>query len=808
MLLFSLTPPPAQSTVQHVRPVNLSLTACHYREPRKLKTDAMKRVIIFLLAVIIVADAAAQSWSGKWISTMENQSASNSWMAYRKRLNADKIPATAIARIAADSKYWLWINGKQVVFEGGLKRGPNPLDTYYDTVNIAPYLQKGENTIALLLWYFGKDGFSHKSSGRAGLIFDCTAGDLQVNSDKTWKCAILPAYQTAGAPFPNFRLPEPSILYDARKATLHWQENNYDDKWMPQAMELGVAGSYPWNKLHLRPIPMWKDEGLKDYPKHPSLPFTSAGDTVVCVLPYNAQITPYLQVEAAAGQKITIATDNYLFYCSETSVRAEYITRDGIQEFECPGWMNGHKVYYFIPAGVKVTGLKYRETGYNTEFEGSFTSSDPFLNKLWEKAKRTLYINMRDTYMDCPERERAQWTGDAVIESGQAFYVLSHSSHALTRKWLNELLGWQRPDSSLYAPVPAGNWDSELPGQVAASVGYYGLWNYYLHTGDKPLIESLYAGVQRYLGSWRPDGKGTMQFRPGGWTWGDWGEERDMELLFNLWYYLAVKGMNNMALALGKTADAENYSAFMDKFRSSFNQQFWTGTAYRHPSYTGKTDDRAQALAIVAGVAEKEKYPALLKVFQTEEHASPYMEKYVLEAMFQMGYVKEALQRHEKRFGYMVNYPGFTTLFEGWGIGKEGFGGGTINHAWSGGGLTVLSQYLCGIAPIEPAYKRFQIMPQPGDVKNASAVVPSVAGKISSSFNNQPGKFTLKAIVPAGTTALIGIPNNGYTKIMLNNQVIWAKGRYKKYEPTGQNDNAMHVSFSVPPGEWQFVATK
>ncbi|MFR7465122.1 MAG: hypothetical protein ACLUVG_09725 [Phocaeicola vulgatus] len=30
---------------------------------------------------------------------------------------------------------------------------------------------------------------------------------------------------------------------------------------------------------------------------------------------------------------------------------------------------------------------------------------------MWEKSQRTLYITMRDTYMDCPDRERAQWWG-------------------------------------------------------------------------------------------------------------------------------------------------------------------------------------------------------------------------------------------------------------------------------------------------------------------------------------------------------------------------------------------------------------
>ena len=33
------------------------------------------------------------------------------------------------------------------------------------------YLKEGENTIDILLWFFGIDGFSHLSSGKAGVIF-------------------------------------------------------------------------------------------------------------------------------------------------------------------------------------------------------------------------------------------------------------------------------------------------------------------------------------------------------------------------------------------------------------------------------------------------------------------------------------------------------------------------------------------------------------------------------------------------------------------------------------------------------------
>jgi hypothetical protein len=763
------------------------------------------------LAGCVTSLRGQAGWQAQWISTMESQSATNSWLAYRKEVDLAAPPSAATARIAVDSKYWVWINEKLVVFEGGLKRGPNPGDTYYDQVDIAPYLKAGRNTVAVLVWYFGKDGFSHKSSGRAGLLFDCQAPGFALLSDKTWKCQALAAYQTAGPPLPNFRLPESSILYDARLDPGFWQGNAFDARAMPGAMELGEAGTYPWNKLVPRAIPQWKDFGLKPYANEAALPAVSTGDTVVCPLPYNAQITPYFKIEAPAGMKITVCTDNYVTYNGGApNLRAEYITREGVQEYENLGWTNGHKVYYVMPKGVKILSLRYRETGYDTEFAGRFTSSDPFLNQLWEKSRRTLYLTMRDTYMDCPERERAQWTGDAVNESGEAFYALSPSSHALARKWLYELVGWQRADGSLYAPVPAGNWDNELPCQVLASVGYYGLWNYYLHTGDKQTLADLYDGVKRYLDLWEPDGKGTVKFRPGDWTWGDWGEERDLLPMYNLWYYLAIKGMHHAALELGKTEDARRYQTFMTGFTTAFNAQFWTGTAYRDPAYKGKTDDRTQALAVVAGVAGKDKYPALLEVFRAEEHASPYMEKYVFEAMFQMGYEAEALARHRKRFGRMVDAPAFTTLFEGWGIGSEGFGGGTVNHAWSGGGLTVASQYLCGIAPLTPGYATFQIVPQPGDVAQATATVASVKGIIGSSFASEAGRFTLQAAVPAGTTAIVGIPRRGCTRIAVNNKVVWEKEKYAAGKGIAPHPDAdeRYVKFEVPAGKWSFRATR
>ena len=776
-----------------------------------MKRENLLRFAIFICFLILVSDnlKALNVWKASWISEPNSQNATNSWYCFRKDFTLDSIPAKAIAKIAVDTKYWLWVNGKLSVFEGGLKRGPGPADTYYDEIDITSFLGKGKNSISVLVWYFGKDGFSHISSGKAGFLFECIDPGIEILSDRTWKVRQHPAYETCLFPFPNFRLPESSIRFDARRDTGFWQDKDFNTVQWSDAGEIGVPPVAPWNNLILRPIPQWKNSGLMPYINNQTLPAVSTGDSLVCILPSNIQMTPYLKVEAPEGLVIAIHTDDF-YGGSAPNVRAEYVTRKGVQEYESFGWMNGHKVIYIIPKGVKILELRYRETGFNTDFAGSFKCSDNFLNRLWEKSQRTLYLTMRDNYMDCPDRERAQWWGDEVNESGEAFYALSPSSHSLFRKGIYELINWQRNDSTLFSPVPAGNWKQELPAQMLSSVGYYGFWNYYLHTGDKQPIADLYNGVRKYLKVWKLNDKGLIVLRSGGWSWGDWGDNIDLELILNTLYYLALRGASDMAGSLGLTRDVSEYNQTMSQLKLSFNKYFWTGKEYRHPDYKDKTDDRSQALAVVSGLAGKDKYPAILQVLKTEEHASPYMEKYVLEALFQMGYPDYALQRMKKRFGDMVNNPDYTTLFEGWGIGSKGFGGGTTNHAWSGGGLTILSQYLCGIAPIDPGYSTFQIIPQPGSVAQASATILSVKGEIKSAFVNKPDRFDLSVIVPDGTSAIIGLPDKGYTSVKVGGKSIWSKGKY-----TGSNKNIKYlgnstgaIMFKVTPGKWNFIAGK
>lgn len=738
--------------------------------------------------------ATEKTQPGFWITSPEEQvNAPNTWIAFRRDFTLEKKPQHAEAIIAADTKYWLWINGKLVVFEGGLKRGPTPSDSYYDKVDLAPYLNKGDNAIAVLVWHFGKDGFSHINSGKSGLLFSMQSGRFKLISDKNWVCRIHPAYGTADGPSPNSRLPESNIRFDAAKDIPDWQvlpvANLYG---FQSAKEIGSPGDAPWNKLIERPIPLWKDFGIK------SLSFErrtgSKVDTIIARLPYNMQMTPIISADdQLGGNLIGIATDHSRSG-GDVNLSAAYVTKKGYQEYESYGWLNGEKIILTVPTGVKILSVKYRETGFNTEITQSFHCSDEFYNRFWKKASRTLYVNMRDNYFDCPDRERAQWWGDVVLLMGECFYTASVSTHTLMRKAIRELAAWQRPEGELFSPIP-GNFKGELPDQMLTSIGYYGFWNYYQNTGDRKTIESVYPAVKKYLALWETDETGLTVLRKGDWLWGDWGENKDIRLIMAGWHYLALKGAANMATLLGHEADRIMFSNTMETVKKGFNR-CWNGQAYRHPDYQLETDDRAQALAVITGIADASKYEQLLKLFQTQYFASPYMEKYVMEALFVMGEGKYALERTKRRFSEMVEHPDYTTLFEGWGIGEKGYGGGTTNHAWSGGAQIVIGEYLFGIKPLEAGYKTFLVEPCPATFTSATIDIPTVKGNIHSSFENNAGGFAMKLIVPAGATAIVSIPDG--QSVLINNRPLHQKMLSVKENPK----KAGFMAFRLPPGEY------
>ena len=300
--------------------------------------------------------------------------------------------------------------------------------------------------------------------------------------------------------------------------------------------------------------------------------------------------------------------------------------------------------------------------------------------------------------------------------------------------------------------VPSGTEQFELPFQNLA--GIWGFSYYYEYTGDMSVIRRVYDVSKSYVLCYHLNADGLVEHRSGSWDWPDWGENADIAPMENAWYYMALNSCKKMAKVLGNHADIAIYDERLESIKENFNRVFLScgkDGYYYHETANKKPDDRANALAVLSGLADEEQYPAILKILQTSENASPYMEKYVLDALCEMGYVEEAVQRMKKRYREMVDYD-YSTLWEYWDK------GGTLNHAWSGGPLITMSKYIAGIRPLDTAYKMFEIKPHMGDLHFIKCTVPSVKGNIVLEIHKTDERFYMDVTIPAQTQAEVYLP--------------------------------------------------
>lgn len=612
-----------------------------------------------------------------WIKDANKE---NTWVCFRKKFFWNNGSET-VAKIATDTKYWLYLNGKIVVREGGLKRGPGKNASYFDEVDLREYLVNGENTLAILVCYFGRSGFSHVSSGVGGLRL--SLGQLQ--TDETWKAILHPAYVEADPNDEptNFRLAESNIYFDASKDIPGWEGIDYDDSTWQQAYVCTTKEAECWGNFVKRITPQLKDYGLT---------VVKTNEKTIR-LPYNAQFSPYIKVDAPKACKIFIKTDNYDtgMYGEKTS-SAVYYTREGVQEYESLGWLNGEWIILETEGDVKILEIGYRETGYDTKVVKTFSSQDPFLNKLWDKCVRTLLVTMRDTFMDCPDRERVQWWGDVTNEMEEAHFCLDDKAMLLYKKGVQSLAGWAVDGAHMMTVVPSGTEQFELPMQNLA--GIVGFDNYFFYTRDIEVPRMAYRMSVDYLKLYEMGPDGCVVHRTGSWDWPDWGEHADVTVMENAWYFKALGACKSMARLLrGDILGEEEYKndiAFLNErwgsIFTNYKKKFYKNGCFYDYTDNGVPDDRANALAVLSGLGTEDTYEGVRKILTSVENSSPYMEKYVLEALCMMGYVDDAYDRIKRRYKDMVDED-YSTLWEYWN--KDG----TKNHAWSGGPLIIMSKY-------------------------------------------------------------------------------------------------------------------
>ena len=699
-------------------------------------------------------------WSAHWIWT--KGCSEDSYVAFRKTFTLDEAVESATAYISAVDKYVLWVNEEMLVLDGSLKRGPTPYDSYYDAVEITN-LQKGENVITMLVAFNGRSGDSSivpvitdeegDEYTQAGMIFEMEVGGQVIKSDSTWKAQRHNAYKnrvTGGANYPKYdmssMLAERNVYYVAADNIGDYTAASYDDSTWENATLIAKVGDLPFGDLYAAMIKPIKFYGITD--------FANAADyvgktltedtTLVLELPGNIQFTTYFEVDAPAGKRLTMYTDTYTDREGMQNFKDTYETCEGVQSYENYPWRNGTKLYIEAPAGVTFTKLAYRKSEFNGELTGSFTSSDALLDQLWAESRNTVTVCMRDTFMDCPERERGPYMGDASNQIDAALYCYDHQGLAMIKKAILACVGWTTNSGAIPSRAPSVK-PQEIPNQSLAFMT--SAYHYWMHSGDVQTMTAYYEAMIRYLKLFEME-NGLPAYRPGSWTWNDWGEKIDAKLLQVGFYYYALNLTSQLAEDLGITADRQFLSDRMTSMEENWRDVYYTPVGFKDPD-SKYIDDRANALLALSGLATEEDYPLISMVLSSIYEASPFCEKYVLEALCVMGEEELAIQRMLSRYDGMLKDE-YDTLWE-----QFNDDIGTFNHGWTAAPLYILSKYMAGVAPTEAGFEAYEIAP--ADVLDSFVcTVDTPKGVITVDLSKSDGITTLivDAIAAVGTVKL------------------------------------------------------
>ena len=102
-----------------------------------------------------------------WIWPIHPPQLINRYAQYRRDFFVGVLPDSLLIRITADQAYQLWVNGRYVA------RGPArgfASHWPYDTVDLRPFLEVGENRLSALVHNPGVGTFQYQHHKAAGLL--------------------------------------------------------------------------------------------------------------------------------------------------------------------------------------------------------------------------------------------------------------------------------------------------------------------------------------------------------------------------------------------------------------------------------------------------------------------------------------------------------------------------------------------------------------------------------------------------------------------------------------------------------------
>ncbi|MBP3900655.1 MAG: family 78 glycoside hydrolase catalytic domain, partial [Blautia sp.] len=316
----------------------------------------------------------------------------------------------------------------------------------YQTYDITDLMHEGTNTIEVILadgWWVGRVG----TTGDCCQYGDKTA--LLLNAEIEYMDGT---HQTVTAE-DGVSSPGPIIFadlfvgekYDARKKTEDWKPvfkadypmDNLDGQKMPP----------------VRPIKVFEPERIFTAPN---------GDIIIDAGQVLSGVTE-LSVTCEAGHEIklqhfeVLGTDGNFFNSILNTNKEQtdiYITRDGAQTWHPFFTYHGFRYVRVTGWPGNISTANFRIIAIASEMEdiGCMTTSDPKLNQLidniwWSQVSNTISIPT-----DCPQREKAGWTGDIMAFAPTLCF--NRSADAFLTSWLDNVRAEQMKDGAVPMIVP------------------------------------------------------------------------------------------------------------------------------------------------------------------------------------------------------------------------------------------------------------------------------------------------------------------------------------------------------------------
>lgn len=444
----------------------------------------------------------------------------------------------------------------------------------------------------------------------------------------------------------------------------------------------------------------------------------------------------------------------------------------------------------------------------DTENTGNFACSDPRINRLYENTRWSQRANMLSIPTDCPQREKAGWTGDIQVYATTA--LLNADTTMLLTRWLKSLAAEQKscgavpmviPMQGLYYPTFSlfghlfGN-----EGGIGASAGWSDAavlvpWQMYQVTGNTSIIENQYSSMKKWCDyiirtSKKKHKRGTGLPRSeeqylwnSGYHWGEWlipslskngyGSQVVKSVFASRKYtapvfaYYSISSMAKMAEVTERMEDAAYYGGVAEKIKDAFKK--WISAnhgnmpielmgAYIMPLYFDLVPDEY----------EKHFEEKLLMLIEQNDYcldtgflATPFL----FDTLFKIGRKDVALKIFygEKEPSYFHQLKqGATTIWESWfSYDKEGNPlDVSLNHYAFGCIDDWIFRKFSGMDKDKPGFKHIVIAPEADmGVDWVKRDFKSEHGLIVSEWKKENGRFLLKVEIPCNTTATIKLPN-------------------------------------------------